>query len=70
MSQALSATAGSTTTGYWSVSRERRIFGRMMCFMWGQRLQGRINSGKGNSTATLSIIEHSVVMTTHFCRLG
>ena len=41
-----------------------RIFGSVMRFMCGQRLQGRTNSICGNSTATLSAIEHSVTSTT------
>ena len=36
-------------------------------FICGQRLQGRTNSTFGFSTATLSLMEHSVTMTT---RLG
>ena len=66
--RALSAPAASTTTGYWSVSRERRIFGRVMRIMWRQRLQGRIHSGRENSAATVSLIEHAVTMPTLFGR--
>ena len=32
--------------------------------MCGQRLHGRMNSTSGYSTATLSLIEHSVIITT------
>src|SRR5690606_3509471 len=37
-----------------------------MRFICGQRLQGRTNSTLGFSTATLSLMEHSVTMTTRF----
>ena len=44
------------------VSRLRRIFGSVIRFMCGQRLHGRTNSTSGCAVATLSLIEHSVIM--------
>ena len=44
--------------------QRRQDFGSVMVFMCGQRLQGRTKSTSGNSTATLSLMEHSVIMTT------
>ncbi len=43
---------------------ESRIFGSVMRFMCGQRLHGRTNWTFGVSTATLSLIEHSVTSST------
>ena len=59
-----SATAGSTSTRCSIVWSACRIFGSVIRFMCGQRLQGRTNSVSGKSTATLSAIEHSVTSTT------
>ena len=44
--------------------RLSRIFGSVMRFICGQRLHGRTNSTSGASTATLSLIEHSVTSST------
>ena len=58
------ARAGSIVTSWRRVSRVRRIFGKVMRFMCGHRLQGRTKSTSGWWTATLSAIEHSVNSTT------
>ena len=62
--RARTTTASSTSTGCCIVWSAFRIFGRVILFMWGQRLQGRTDSVSGNRTATLSAIEHSVTRTT------
>ena len=62
--RARTATAGSIVTSAVMVSSERRILPSVIRFMCGHRLQGRTNSISGWRTATLSLIEHSVTMTT------
>ena len=61
---ARAATAGSTITSWVMVCKEWRIFGKVMRFICGHRLQGRTKSVSGYSAATLSLIEHSVIITT------
>ena len=58
------ATAGSTVTSSLRNTSDSRIFGSVMRFICGQRLHGRTNSTLGASTATLSLIEHSVTSST------
>ncbi len=53
-----------TSTGCCRFSRLATMFSRVIFFMWGQIVHGRMNSTSGNSAATLSLIEHSVIMTT------
>src|SRR5271169_4692234 len=65
--RARAASAGSMVTSVRIVSSARRIAGRVIRFICGQRLQGRTKSTSGCATATLSLIEHSVKRTT---RLG
>ena len=47
-----------------SFSKQSRILGNVIFFIWGQRLHGRINSTFGFSTWILSLIEHSVTIIT------
>ena len=67
--RARAATSGSRRTSVVIVSSEWRILASVIRFMWGQRLQGRTNSVPGDSSATLSAIEHSVTITTRSGRL-
>ncbi len=58
------ATAGSMVTSWRISSSAVRMLASVMRFMCGHRLQGRTNSTSGCCTATLSLIEHSVISTT------
>ena len=66
---ARTAISGSTVTSCVMVSSACRIFGSVIRFMCGQRLHGRTKSTSGWAVATLSLIEHSVTMTTRLGRL-
>ena len=62
--RARSAMAGSMETSCFMSRSASRMFSSVMRFMCGHRLHGRRNSVPGDSTATLSLIEHSVTITT------
>src|SRR6185503_17543001 len=61
---ARSPMSAGTITSCVMVWSEWRIPSKVMRFICGHRLQGRTNSTSGCSTATLSLIEHSVTITT------
>ena len=61
---ARAAVAGSRITSSRMSSRQRRMFCSVIFFMCGHIWQGRMNSRSGCCTATLSLIEHSVMSAT------
>src|SRR5208337_670866 len=62
--RARGAISGSIRTSCCIVSSARLMLRSVIFFIWGQRLQGRMNSSSGCWIATLSLIEHSVRSTT------